>query len=137
MCELIGGTYQQIKPVLDVDAYETDPNIDDILADINKVFPNKSVYYAERKPRKYKIRIKYSYCFYVDGVRIIAKNLKKLLIKNGFDKNPIYDMSIYDSNKVLFLPMTTKKTDGSKIPPLIPRNCGEDFFKCGSSYIKK
>ena len=56
----------------------------------------------------------HSYRFYVDGVRLIAKNLKQLLIKNGFDKNPIYDMSIYDSNKVLFLPLTTKKTDGSK-----------------------
>ena len=41
MCELIGGTYQQIKPVFDVDAYETDPNIDEILAEINKVFPDK------------------------------------------------------------------------------------------------
>ena len=77
MCELIGGTYQQIKPVFDVDAYETDPNIDEILADINKVFPDKSVYYAKREPREYKGRMKFSYRFYVDGVRIVAKNLKK------------------------------------------------------------
>ena len=27
MCELIGRTYQQIKPVLDVDTYEAYPNI--------------------------------------------------------------------------------------------------------------
>ena len=46
MCELIGGTYQQIKPVLDVDTYETDPSISEIIANSNKVFPNKSVYYA-------------------------------------------------------------------------------------------
>jgi hypothetical protein len=135
MCELIGGTYQQIKPILDVDAYETDPNINEILAEINKVFPNKSVYYAKRDPREYKGKIKYSYRFYVDGVRIIAKNLKKLLIKNGFDKNPIYDMSIYDSNKVLFLPLTTQKTDGSKIPPLTPVDC--EIFDCCASYIKE
>ena len=74
--------------------------------------------------------MKYSYRFYVDGVHIISKNLKKLLIKNGFDKNPIYDMSIYDSNKVLFLPLTTKKTDGSKIPPLTPVDC--EIFDCRS-----
>jgi hypothetical protein len=54
MCELIGGTYQQIKPILDVDAYETDPNINEILAELNKVFPNKEVYYAKRDPREYK-----------------------------------------------------------------------------------
>ena len=63
MCELIGGTYQQTKPVFDVDAYETDPNIDEILADINKVFPDKSVYYAKREPREYKGRMKFSYRF--------------------------------------------------------------------------
>jgi hypothetical protein len=30
--------------------------------------------------------------------------------KNGFDKNEIYDMSIYDKNKIPFLPLTTKKS---------------------------
>ena len=66
---------------------------------------------------------------------MVSKNLKKLLIKNGFDKNPIYDMSIYDSNKVLFLPLTTQKTDGSKIPPLTPVDC--EIFDCCASYIKE
>ena len=46
----------------------------------------------------------------------------------------IYD-SIYDSNKVLFLPFTTKKTDGSKIPPLTPVDCV--IFDCCASYIKE
>jgi hypothetical protein len=36
------------KPVLDVDAYETDPYISEIIADINKVFPDKPVYYDKR-----------------------------------------------------------------------------------------
>ena len=67
------------KPVLDVDAYETDPNINEILVNIEKLFPNNSVYYAKRDPREHKGRIKYSYRLYVDGVRIIAKNLKKAL----------------------------------------------------------
>ncbi len=72
---------------------------------------------------------KYSYRFYVDGVRIISKNLKQLLIKNGFDKNPIYDMIIYDSNKALFLLFTTQKTDGSKIPPLTPVDCCASYIR--------
>jgi hypothetical protein len=44
-------------------------------------------------------------------------------------------MSIYDSNKVLFLPFTTQKTDGSKIPPLTPIDC--EIFDCCASYIKE
>jgi hypothetical protein len=35
-------------------------------------------------------------------------------------------MSIYDRNKVLFLPLTTKKADDNKVPALIPVNC--DIF---------
>jgi hypothetical protein len=60
VCELIGGTYQQIKPILDVDAYETDPSINEILAKIKKGFPKKSVYYAKRDPREYQGKMKYS-----------------------------------------------------------------------------
>jgi hypothetical protein len=135
MCELIGGTYQQIKPVFDVDAYDEDININEVIADINLIFPNKSVKYAKREPREYKGKMKFSYRLYVSGVRITSKNLKQLLIKNGFEKNPIYDMSIYDSNKVLFLPMTTKKTDENIHPSLIPNNC--DIFDCCASYIQE
>ena len=72
---------------------------------------------------------------YVDGVRISSKNLKALLITNGFDKNKIYDMSIYDKNKVLFLPLTTKKADNTTIPALVPIDC--DIFKCCASYIQE
>ena len=134
MCENIGEYGQQIKPVFDVDAYEAEPDVNEIIADINKIFPGKSVNYAKREPRDYKGKMKYSYRFYVDGVRITSKNLKALLIENEFNKNPIYDMSIYDKNKVLFLPLTTKKADSAKIPALIPHEC--DIFKCCASYIQ-
>ena len=70
MVENIGEYGQQIKPILDVDAYDAEPNIDEIIADIQKIFPNKSVNYAKREPRDYKGKMKYSYRFYVDGVRI-------------------------------------------------------------------
>jgi hypothetical protein len=43
-------------------------------------------------------------------------------------------MSIYDKNKVLFLPFTTKKADNAKIPALVPNEC--DIFKCCASYIQ-
>jgi len=136
MCELIGRSAQQIKPVLDVDAYITDIDINQTIAEINQVFQDKPVYYAKREPREFKDKgIKYSYRFYVGGVRMTSKNLKSLLIKHGFNKNPIYDMSIYDKNKVLFLPFTTKKTDGSIIPPLTPIDC--EIFDCCASYIKE
>ncbi len=43
-------------------------------------------------------------------------------------------MSIYDRNKVLVLPQTTKK-EILTVPPLIPIDC--DLFSCCASYIKK
>ena len=85
----------------------------------NILFPDKIVNWATREPRETKKGMKYSYRFYVQGVRITTKNIKQLLINNGFDKNPIYDTSIYDKKKVLFLPLTNKKVDVD-VPPLKP-----------------
>lgn len=134
LCELIGRSAQQIKPVFDVDAYANDIDINEVISDIQKVFPNKKVNYCKKEAREYKNKgIKYSYHFYVDGVRISSKNLKALLIQNQFDKKPFFDMSIYDKNKVLLLPLTTKKMDGSQHPPFIPVNCS--IFDCCASYI--
>lgn len=134
MVEVIGEYGQQIKPIFDIDAYDNDINIGDVRNKINTIFPNKIVNWATREPRNTEKGMKYSYRFYIQDVRITSKNLKQLLIENGFDKNPIYDMSIYDKNKVLFLPLTTKKV-GIDVPPLKPYNC--DIFNCCASYIKK
>jgi len=135
MCECIGEFEQQIKPVFDIDAYDTEPDIDSIIAKIHILFPNKQVNYAKRAPRDYKGKLKFSYRFYVVGVRITSQNLKKLIIDNGFKNNEPFDMSIYDKNKILFLPLTTEKTDGIKVPPLQPVEC--DVFNCCASYIKE
>ena len=135
MVEIIGEYTQQIKPIFDIDAYDTKPDINEIINDINKLFPNKPVKYAEREPREYKGKLKFSYRFYVLNVRITSKNLKQLIINNGLNNNSIYDMSIYDKNKVLFLPFTTKKADDNIVPALIPINC--DIFDCCASYIKE
>ena len=77
MPELIGSYGQQVKPCFDVDAYNQDIDIDEIIAKINVMFPNKKVNTAKREPRQYKDNgLKYSYRFYVDGVRMTTKNLK-------------------------------------------------------------
>ena len=135
MVELIGGYEQQIKPVFDIDAYNIDPNINEITSDINLLFPDKVVKFAKRPPREYKEKgIKYSYRAYVQGVRIMSKNLKKLFIEKGLNNNSIYDISIYSKNRVLYLPLTTKKLN-LDAPPLIPIDC--DVFDCCASYIKE
>ena len=134
MAEVIGEFKQQIKPTFDVDAYIKDIDVSEVISDINKIFPDKPVKYAKREPRETKKGLKYSYRFYVQGVRITSKNLKNLLVKNGFDKNEIYDMSIYDKNKILFLPLTTKKV-GCDVPSLNPIDCS--IFECCASYIKE
>ena len=41
MAEVIGEFRQQIKPVLDVDAYINDIDVKEVFEKINKVFPNK------------------------------------------------------------------------------------------------
>jgi hypothetical protein len=95
MVELIGAYGEQINPVFDVDAYNDDIDISSVIAKINGLFPGKNVYYAKREPREYKKHgLKYSYRFYIDGVRTNSKNLKTLLTDNGFDKIKMYDMSI-------------------------------------------
>lgn len=133
MCEVIGEFQQYIKPVFDVDAYNKDIDVDSVKSDINKMFPEKSIYYSKRASRETKKGIKYSYRFYVDGVKIFSSTLKDLIKSHNLDKNPIYDLSIYDKNKVLLLPLTTKKMDG-EAPILQPVDC--HFVKCCASYVE-
>ena len=101
----------------------------------HKYIEKESIILGACSLRKYKGRMKYSHRLYVDGLRLIAKNLKTLLVQNRFDKHPMYDMSIYDSTKFLSLLLTTLKTDGSKIPPLTPVDC--EIFDCCASYLKE
>ena len=142
-CESIGKKGQFIKPIFDIDAYETDINVDDVKNDINQLYPNKTINYAKREPRNdAKKGMKYSYRFYVDGVKTTSSQIKQLALRNGLDKNKIYDMSIYDDNKVLYLPLTTYKKTMKKqcmscvvVPSLEPVDC--DIFKCCASYIEE
>lgn len=138
MGENIGEHKQQIKPIFDIDAYDEDIDVKQVKKDINSMFPNKPINYAKREPRMdtKKNKMKYSYRFYVDGVRIQSKNIKKLLIENDFNHNKIYDLSIYDKKKMMLLPYTQKKPDSDVlVPPLVPVDC--DIFKCCASYIEE
>ena len=142
-CESIGKKGQFIKPIFDIDAYGTDINVDDVKNDINQLYPNKTINYAKREPRNdAKKGMKYSYRFYVDGVKTTSYQIKQLALRNGLDRNKIYDMSIYDDNKVLYLPLTTYKKTMKKacmscttVPSLEPVDC--DIFKCCASYIQE
>jgi hypothetical protein len=142
-CESIGKKGQFIKPIFDIDAYGTDINVDDVKNDINQLYPNKTINYAKREPRNdAKKGMKYSYRFYVDGVKTTSSQIKQLALRNGLDRNKIYDMSIYDDNKVLYLPLTTYKKTMKKecmscttVPSLEPIDC--DIFKCCASYIQE
>ena len=142
-CESIGKKGQFIKPIFDIDAYGTDINVDDVKNDINQLYPNKTINYAKREPRNdAKKGMKYSYRFYVDGVKTTSSQIKQLALRNGLDRNKIYDMSIYDDNKVLYLPLTTYKKTMKKecmscttVPSLEPVGC--DIFKCCASYIQE
>ena len=91
------------------------------------LFPNKFINYAKRESRNTKKGVRYSYRFYVDGVQIYSSQIKQLLIDYKLNENPTYDLSIYDKNKVLFLPLTTRKAD-CVAPQLCPIDC--DIFKC-------
>jgi hypothetical protein len=141
--ESIGKKEQFIKPIFDIDAFNIDIDVDKVKADINNIYPNKSINYAKREPRNdEKKGMKYSYRFYVDGVKTTSSQIKRLAILNGLHLNPIYDLSIYDVNKVLYLPLTTAKKTMKKecisitrVPALIPVDC--DIFKCCASYIQE
>ena len=136
MCEIIGEFQQKIKPVFDVDAYDNDIDVNEVKKHINILFPEKSIYFAKREAREHKGKMKYSYRMYVDGVKITSKNLKEYILSHKLNDNPIYDMSIYDKNKILFLPLTNEKTNGEKVPELKPIDF-KDIFSCCASYIEE
>ena len=112
LVELIGGESQQIKPILDIDQYLVDIDINALIADINIIFPNKEIKYNRRPPRPYNGRMKYSYRLYIQDVRISYINLKQLLNDNDlFNKYSGIDKGLYISNRILYTPNTKYKYD--------------------------
>lgn len=142
LCELIGGENQQIKPIIDVDQFVDDIDINALIADINNIFPNKKVKYCGRKPRPYNGKMKYSYRFYIQDIRISFINLKKLLNNNDlFSKYSGIDKGLYIPKRILFTPNTKYKYDQKfkkyyEVPQLKLMNDAE-LFECCASYIEE
>ena len=142
LVELIGGESQQIKPILDIDQYLVDIDINALIADINIIFPNKEIKYNRRPPRPYNGRMKYSYRLYIQDVRISYINLKQLLNDNDlFNKYSGIDKGLYISNRILYTPNTKYKYDQKfnkyyEVPQLKLMNDAE-LFECCASYIEE
>ena len=132
-----------IKPIIDIDQYNTDIDIEAFKTDLNVIFPNKEIKYCKRKPRPYNGRMKYSYRVYVQDVRISYINLKQLILEiyklntqyDGIDKN------LYSSNRILYTPNTKYKYDLKlkkyyEVPPLKIMDDAE-LFECCASYIEE
>ena len=145
--ESIGKDGQLIKPVFDIDAYGNDIDLNAFKADISLLYPNKDIYDSGREAREDDPDkgIKYSYRVYVDCVKTTSKQIDQALNNSGlYQKWKCLDKSIYDVNKVLYVPLTTIKKSTDKktkdiikknVPKLIPNNC--DIFKCCASYIEE
>ena len=143
LCELIGGENQQIKPIIDIDQYNTDIDIEAFKTDLNVIFPNKVIKCCNRKPRPYNGKMKYSYRVYVQNVRISYLNLKKLLLEQN-QLNIKYsgiDKGLYIEKRILYTPNTKYKYDQNakryyEVPKLKLMDDAE-LFECCASYIEE
>jgi hypothetical protein len=134
--ELVGGKDQQIKPYFDWDpSFPKNIRFDEmnfcvkLSEEINKMFPNKPIYYMKRQPREKDGRIRYSIRFVVGKVRITNKNIKEIIKQHGFSKNEPFDTQVYGNNQGLYSVHTNKKVDAKtseiyEVPQLVPF----DFF---------
>ena len=124
--ELVGGK-SQVRPYFDVDIKQKkslvfdNQNLFSIVRKVGELFPKNKVHIAKREVRDLgNDMVKHSYCFYVDGVRISNFNIKKLLEDKGYKNKEPFDLSVYDKNRILFLPYSTQKTNDETVPALLP-----------------
>ena len=146
--ELVGGK-SQVRPYFDVDIKQKkslvfdNQNLFSIVIKVGELFPKNKIYIAKREVRDLgNSMVKHSYRFYVDGVRISNFNIKKLLEDKGYKNNEPFDLSVYDKNRILFLPYSTQKTNDETVPALLPidndlHNVKADALKCCASYIEE
>lgn len=147
LTEKIGNKKQQIKPIFDVDRYHTDIDINYCIKKINEMYPNKEVKWCYRPSREYKNKgIKYSYRFYVKGVRCSLMRIYLLLLKKGL-KDELneygFDTGIYNEGRLLLLPLTTQKFENKDkklnvydVPELTLGNT-DDILDCCATYIEE
>ena len=135
LCEIVGLQEYQVKPYFDIDIKDktnegfNEEIINDICKDIQKIY-NNDVYIGKREPREANGVMKYSYRLYLKA-RITWTNIP-VLFKEVFDKYDIIDKSVYDPNRILFVPLSDRKKD-LQVPALI--NIKGSIFDCCATFI--
>ena len=141
-CELVAGDGQQVKPYFDADPVDDDTfdweaDILDKQLTIQTLFEDtidiNDIYVVKRQYDK-DGKIKYSSHYTVDTIRMSYYNIKMLLEKN---KCTDFDTSVYDKNRGVYCPYTTKKCNLDKqLPPFLPEG-DADISKYLISYIEE
>lgn len=144
-CELVGKSGQQVKPYFDVDKYvnqdedyDTDVDILEykiMLQEIFKLNNIDDIYTILRPPRADKDKIKYSYHFTIDKIRISNYNVKKILEDNNIT---CFDTSVYDENRGMACIGNIKKPNSDEILPVFkPYENNDDISKFCITYIEE
>lgn len=139
--EFIAGKNQKVKPFFDLDQKEFDINIQEFIADLKVIFPDKKIKYCKRKPRPYNGKMKYSYRVYVMDTMISRENMIHLCnhykLKEKYDA---IDFNMYKGTSVLHIPNTKYKYSKEKGFYEVPKlELMEDasLFDCCASFIEE
>ena len=138
--ELVGGVNQQTKPYFDTDPIEHKSIklnevefCNKVVGEIKNMYKNKTVKCMKRPAfdddgnvlREKGGKVRYSFRFIVQGVRISCKNQKKILQQHGYVDDKPFDMKVYNKSQGLYPIYTNKKMDQKtnsviEVPELIP-----------------
>lgn len=144
-CEMVGAPQQQVKPYFDVDKlidsdadFDMDMDIFNYKIIIQKLFnldDVSSIYHSYRNPRQDDDKIKCSYHFTIDNIRISNYNIKKMLINANITD---FDTAVYDKNRGIACIGNNKKPNSEKMLPQFQKgNENDDISKYCISYIQE
>ena len=147
--ELVGGEYQ-VKPYFDIDLeldkneeFDEEFHILDFKQSLQILFnltSDEDIYYVSRTYVKDDNKIKYSYHFIIDKIRISWYNLKQMLEQTEIEIEGL-DKSVYSSNRGIYPIYSNKKIPkkGQKeqqFPSFLPMSEDIDITKFLISYIE-
>ena len=148
--ELVGGEYQ-VKPYFDIDLeldkneeYDEEFRILDFKQSLQILFnltSDKDIYYVSRTYVKDDNKIKYSYHFTIDKIRISWYNLKQMLEQTEIEIEGL-DKSVYSSNRGIYPIYSNKKIPKKgkpeqTFPHFLPMSEDNDITKYLISYIEE
>lgn len=148
--ELVGGD-NQVKPYFDIDLefdkneeYDEEFRILDFKQSLQILFnltSDKNIYYVSRTYVKDDNKIKYSYHFTIDKIRISWYNLKQMVEQTEIKIEGL-DKSVYSSNRGMYPIYSNKKIPkkGQKeqiFPYFLPMSEDNDITKYLISYIEE